>query len=113
MTDEGSSDWFKENIPEKGLPENATFTKQFLLDAWHNGYACGCIEAKEELKSLEKENAELKKRNGELAGQKASLERWFGEATKIIKGLLELGSIGDGDYTYVRDAEQFLEEVKE
>lgn len=29
---------------------------------------------------LEKENAELKNRNSELAGQKASLERWFGEA---------------------------------
>lgn len=34
------------------------------------------------------------------------------KATKIIKGLLELGSIGDGDYTYVRDAEQFLSEAK-
>lgn len=34
------------------------------------------------------------------------------KAKKIIKGLLELGSIGDGDYTYVAEAEQFLKEVE-
>lgn len=34
----------------------------------------------------------------------------FNKAKEIIKGLLELGSIGDGDYTYVAEAEQFLEE---
>ena len=33
-------------------------------------------------------------------------------AKKIIKGLLELGSIGDGDYTYVAEAEQFLKEAE-
>lgn len=33
------------------------------------------------------------------------------EAKEIIKGLLELDSIGDGDYTYVAEAEQFLKEV--
>lgn len=32
-------------------------------------------------------------------------------AKEIIKGLLELGSIGDGDYTYVAEAEQFLKEA--
>ena len=32
------------------------------------------------------------------------------KAKEIIKGLLELGSIGDGDYTYVAEAEQFLKE---
>ena len=37
---------------------------------------------------LEKENTELKKRNGELAGQKASLQRWLGEAKIIIQDLL-------------------------
>lgn len=36
----------------------------------------------------EKENTELKKRNGELAGQKASLQRWLGEAKIIIQDLL-------------------------
>lgn len=34
-------------------------------------------------------------------------------AKEIIKGLLELGSIGDGDYTYVAEAEQFLKEADE
>lgn len=34
------------------------------------------------------------------------------EAKEIIKGLLELGSIGDGDYTYVAEAEQFLKEAE-
>ena len=33
------------------------------------------------------------------------------KAKEIIKGLLELGSIGDGDYTYVAEAEQFLKEA--
>lgn len=33
-------------------------------------------------------------------------------AKEIIKGLLELGSIGDGDYTYVAEAEQFLKEAE-
>lgn len=34
------------------------------------------------------------------------------EAKEIIEGLLELGSIGDGDYTYVAEAEQFLKEAE-
>ena len=38
--------------------------------------------------SLKEEKAELKKRNGELAGQKASLNRWLGEAKGIIRSLL-------------------------
>lgn len=38
---------------------------------------------------LEKENAELKNRNSELAGQKASLERWYGEAKELIKKFSE------------------------
>ena len=32
------SDWFKENTPKEGLSENTTFTKQFVIDAWNNGY---------------------------------------------------------------------------
>ena len=38
-----------------------------------------------ELKELKEENIKLKERNAELAGQKASLERWFGEAKEIIR----------------------------
>lgn len=41
MAKEGFSDWFKENIPKEGLSENTTFTRQFLIDAWHNGYNDG------------------------------------------------------------------------
>lgn len=60
-----------------------------------------------------KENAELKKRNGELAGQKASLERWFGEARQIIKELLEscFGYNSKSvNYEIKAKAEQFLKE---
>ena len=39
---------------------------------------------------LRKENSTLKFRNSELAGQKASLERWFGEAKKIIKEFMRI-----------------------
>ena len=60
----------------------------------------------------EKENAELKKRNGELAGQKASLERWFGEAKELIKRLIK-ATYGEGwNYSLqVKvEAEKFLKE---
>ena len=66
--------------------------------------------AKVEIEKLENENAELKKRNGELAGQKASLERWFGEAKEIIKNIIRV-TWGEG-WNYSLDwkvkAEQFL-----
>lgn len=59
-----------------------------------------------------KENAELKKRNGELAGQKASLQRWLGEAKDLIRNLLRV-TYGEG-WNYSLDwkvkAEQFLKE---
>ena len=66
---------------------------------------------------LEKENAELKKRNGELAGQKANLERWFGEAKEIIRALLKhthgqnLNTQNDFDLYLgrIKQAEQVLE----
>lgn len=65
---------------------------------------------------LEAENANLKERNGELAGQKASLERWFGEAKEIIKGLLE-SCFGYNsktvNYEIKAKAEQFLKENDE
>ena len=69
---------------------------------------------------LFKENAELKEKNkaielyADLASCKANdAKLMLREAKEIIKGLLELGSIGDGDYNYVAEAERFLEEVKQ
>ena len=67
--------------------------------------------AKVEIEKLEKENAELKKRNGELAEQKASLERWFGEAKVTIKYLLDYPHHAREEYfmQHIKKAEQFLE----
>ena len=69
---------------------------------------------------LEKENVELKNRNSELAGQKASLERWYGEAKEILTKLLEEeknnmywvmnGSDKSSYYEVRKQAEQFLKE---
>jgi septal ring factor EnvC (AmiA/AmiB activator) len=63
---------------------------------------------------IEKHNkiVELQNRNGELAGQKSSLERWLGEAKKIIKRLIK-ATYGEGwNYSLqVKvEAEQFLKE---
>ena len=82
--------------------------------------------AKVEIEKLEKENAELKKRNGELAGQKASLERWFGEAKAIIKDYMIIATADHCEVCSVPEenrcinvlklneqAEQFLKEVAE
>lgn len=59
-------------------------------------------------------NAELKERNGELAGQKASLERWFGEAKVIIREYLEWADWKDSNcpsYASIcKKAEAFLKE---
>ena len=66
-----------------------------------------------ENKELENENAELKKRNGELAGQKASLERWFGEAKSIIREYVDYPTSNDELWKLHEKAEQFLSEVKE
>lgn len=61
---------------------------------------------------LEKENAELKNRNSELAGQKAILERWYVEAKEIIKNLVDSLIAIDGEQIKelktVKEAEQFL-----
>ena len=73
-------------------------------------------ERDKRIENLERGNAELKKRNGELAGQKASLERWFGEAKKIIQNFVwwhtgeDRGSIDSNNL--VERAEQFLKEDK-
>lgn len=88
----------KENVELKET--NAHTLSQLNLD---NG------ELIIENERLKKENVELKKRNGELAGQKASLERWLGEAKAIIKNV----TYGEG-WNYSLDwkvkAEQFLKE---
>lgn len=63
---------------------------------------------------LEKKNEELKNRNGVLAGQKASLQRWLGEARVIIKGLLEscFGPTSKTvNYEIKARAVQFLKEI--
>ena len=83
-----------------------------------NEIGCPC----EKYKSYKDENAELKNRNSELAGQKASLERWYGEAKKILTKFLEEeknnmywemnGSDKSSYYEVRKQAEQFLNEVK-
>lgn len=62
------------------------------------------------IKELSKENAELKAEKGCETCCKFS-DVQLTKAIEIIKGLLELGSVGDGDYTYVEQAEQFLKEI--
>ena len=37
--------WFKENTPKEGLSRATTFTKQFVKDAWDNGYSTGYDKA--------------------------------------------------------------------
>lgn len=66
------------------------------------------------IKELEEENTELKKRNGKLSGQKASLESWLGEAKNLIKDLL--GCLYSVEYDSLSDlekAERFLEGLEE
>ena len=66
--------------------------------------------------SLKEEKAELKKRNGELAEQKASLERWLGEAKGIIRSLLfhmnkdTFSVVYETKEESISKAETFLEE---
>ena len=57
----------------------------------------GIIQGKDKvIQELKKENAELKNRNSELASQKASLERWYGEAKELIEELSSsLSVVGD------------------
>ena len=37
--------WFKENTPKEGIAKATTFTKQFVKDAWDNGYSAGYDKA--------------------------------------------------------------------
>ena len=74
-----------------------------------NEIGCPC----EKYKSYKDENAELKNRNSELAGQKASLERWLGEAKRLLAMWVD-----DRPYTVseqkdlIADTEQFINEVE-
>ena len=64
------------------------------------------------IKELKEENTKLKERNAELAGQKASLERWFGEAKAIIRKYYNYNHICGYSYEAIdKQAEQFLKEV--
>lgn len=58
IENEGFGNWFKANTPKEGLSENTTFTKQFLIDAWNNGYN----KAKEEMQA----QIEIMKKDYEL-----------------------------------------------
>lgn len=49
---EGFSKWFKENTPKEGLSENTTFSRQFLIDAWNNGYDNGYNKTNEYAKTI-------------------------------------------------------------
>lgn len=74
-------------------------------------------EKEKRITELKKENAELKTRNGELAGKVASLERWFGEAKKIIReylGWADWESSNCPSFASIcKKAEVFLKECKE
>ena len=53
--------------------------------------------------------AKLKERNAELAGQKASLERWFGEAKEIIRKYYKYNPSCEYHYEDIdKQAEHFL-----
>ena len=69
-------------------------------------------QVEEEVKQKQKIK-ELKDRNAELAGQKASLERWFGEAKEIIRKYYKYNPSCEYSYEDIcKQAELFLEEVK-
>lgn len=97
--------WFKENTPKEGLSENTTFTKQFLNDAWNNGFLAGA-ETREEnsdpfgnvyVSDLQSENREFRKR--------------VEHAKDIIQDLLScLYSVEYDHVSDLEEAEQFLKE---
>ena len=66
------------------------------------------------IKKLKEENTKLKERNAELAGQKASLERWFGEAKEIIIKYYNYNPSCEYSYDDIdKQAELFLKGCKE
>lgn len=108
MTDE---EFFYKNFPQ------FCTEKGECLSPFYDLFEAGVEIATDELnkgiiQSLTKENAELKTRNGELAGKVASLGRWFSEAKEIIEELLDTQSCLDPYKDIFKDrvlkAEQFL-----
>lgn len=89
--------------------EGEGFSRTQMQRAFLAGYEVGKDRAEA---VFDKENIELKKRNGELAGQKASLERWLSEAKALIKNLIRVTY--DEGWNYSLDwkvkAEEFLKE---
>lgn len=73
----------REEIVSNG---NKAFIREVSDGGKANVFVVGYIACANE---YEKRLAELKKRNGGLAGQKASLERWLGEAISVIKKFSE------------------------
>ena len=69
-----------------------------------------------QIAELEKENVKLKNRNSELAGQKASLERWYGEAKELLREYIRINLLPpiernfDDEVKLFEQAEQFLKE---
>lgn len=107
---------YRKELKER-LLRNDDFERLEMFDEnVEEAYLAGRKSNSEVITELEKENEKLRKRNGELAGQKASLERWFGEAKEIIKDLLSLkstvSSTEDVERRFsVRErAEQFIKE---
>ena len=76
-------------------------------------YEDKCLSQKiQYIKELKEENAELKKRNGELAGQRANLNRWLGEAKVALRNVIDyLGQFCSDYPDCVIKAEYFLQEV--
>ena len=68
-------------------------------------------ELEAENAELKEENAVLKSRNAELAGQKANLQRWLGEATKLLTRFVWASAYFNGEEAdLVESAKQFLKE---
>lgn len=74
-----------------------------------------CLSEKR-IAELEKENAKLKNRNSELAGYKASLERWYGEAKELLREYIRINLLPpiernfDDEVKLFEQAEQFLKD---
>lgn len=112
------------------LEENADLRKQnaeLTCQMIRNIYCYSCKNATErcyrkeigcpcgKYKSYKDENAELKNRNSELAGQKASLERWYGEAKELLREYIRINLLPPIDRIFDKvklfeQTEQFLKE---
>ena len=66
--------WFKENTPKEGLSNATTFTKQFVNDAWDNGYSAGYAKAnKEYIESILEDYANTEVENDWVVSDKEPL----------------------------------------